>query len=482
MDVPKHAELAVVGAGPGGYTAAIRAGQLGLDSVLIEREGYGGVCLNHGCIPSKALIAAAGRAHRARTADGMGIHADPEVRLDELGAWVGEVVDRLTGGVKKLCKANGVTLVEGTAAFASSGKLRIAECKRTDGREGADGDGSGDPATMTLDAAVVATGSRPVEIPGFGFGAEPVLSSRELLSLDALPDRLAVVGAGYVGMELATALAKLGVEVTMIEALEEALPGFGTDLARPARRRAADLGVEFHFGQAAEHWTEAGDGIEVIATDGDGTEHAHAADAVLVAVGREPVTETVDPAAAGLDPDSGGILPTDDRCRTDVEGIYAVGDVAGEPMLAHKAGREAAVAVSDVAEGGTDERVGAVPAVAYTDPEVATVGLTAAAAEGADQEVEIGEFPFRASGRALTLDDAEGFVRLVADAESGAVLGAEAVGTEVAELAGELALIVETGATVEAVARTIHAHPTLAEAVMEAAENAQGRAIHTLNR
>jgi dihydrolipoamide dehydrogenase len=480
MDVPKRAELAIVGAGPGGYVAAIRAGQLGLDPVLVERDGYGGVCLNYGCIPSKALIAAADRAHGARTADGMGVHADPEVRLDELADWVGGVVDRLTGGVEKLCKANGVTLVEGTATFASADELRVT----TERGDGDQNGGGGDAATMGFDAAVVATGSRPIEIPGFAFAADPVLSSRDLLALDALPDRLAVVGAGYIGMELATALAKLGVEVTVIEALEGALPGFASDLARPARRRAAEIGVDLHFGQAAERWTETGDGVEVIAVDadGDGGEHAHPADAVLVAVGREPVTDTVDPAAAGLTPDPEGFLPTDDRARTDVEGIYAVGDVAGEPMLAHKANREAAVAVADVAEGGTDERVGAIPAVAYTDPEVATVGLTADAAERADRTVRIGEFPFRASGRALTLDDPTGFLRLVADAERGTVLGAEAVGPEAAELAGELALIVETGATVETVARTVHAHPTLAEAVKEAAENAQGRAIHTLNR
>ena len=473
-DVTTGTEVLVVGGGPGGYVAAIRAAQRGLDTTLVERDAYGGACLNRGCIPSKAMISAADLAHEAGHAEAMGIHADPAVDARGLADWRDGIVDRMSGSVEKLCKANGVDLLAGTARFDDDHVARVVH----------EGEGRG-AETVEFEHAVIATGSRPVSIPGFAVDDEPVWDSAAALSVRDLPDRLVVVGAGYIGMELSTAFAKLGVEVTVLEALEDVLPGYEDDVARAVRRRASDLGVEFRFGRAATGWRESADGgIVVRAADEDGEETSHPADRVLVAVGREPVTDTVGLDALGLEPNEDGAIETDERTRTEREHVHAVGDVAGEPMLAHVASREGVVAAETIAgePAAVDNR--AIPGAVFTDPEVGTVGLTEAGATEAGHEPVVGQMPFRASGRALTAgpDHAEGFVRIVADGATGTVLGGQIVGPEASELIAEVALAVEMGATLEDVGATIHTHPTLAEAVMEAAENARDQAIHTLNR
>ncbi|HMB50156.1 MAG TPA: dihydrolipoyl dehydrogenase [Natronoarchaeum rubrum] len=487
-DVTTGTDVLVIGAGPGGYVAAIRAGQLGLDVTVVDADAPGGTCLNYGCIPSKALISATDVAHDAANAEEMGIHADPAVDLGGMQEWKGGVVDQLTGGVEKLCKANQVNLVEGRAEFAGEHEARVVH--------GGEGQGS---ETIEFEHAVVATGSRPIEIPGFAYDEEPILDSRQALALDTVPDSLVVVGAGYIGMELAGVFAKLGTDVTVIEMLEGALPGYEDDLARPVKKRAEELGVEFHFGQTASEWHHTGDGTVTVATepageaaaDGGSAEMEGAdadeglslrAEKVLVAVGRAPVTDTVNPEAIGLEPDDRGFLQTDEEARTDVEHVFAVGDVAGEPMLAHKGSKEGQVAAEVIAGEPAALDYQAIPAAVFTDPEIGTVGLTAEEAEEEGFEPMVGEFPFRASGRALTTGESDGFVRLVADEESGFVLGGQVVGPEASELIAEIGLAVELGATVEDIAATVHTHPTLSEAVMEAAENALGHAIHTLNR
>jgi dihydrolipoamide dehydrogenase len=471
-DIATGTELLVIGAGPGGYVAAIRAAQRGLDVTLVERDAYGGTCLNYGCIPSKAYITAADVAHRAGHAEEMGIHADPAVDAAAMREWKEGVVDRLTGGVEKLCKANGVNLVEGTARFADEHSVRVAH--------GGEGQGS---ETVEFEQCVISTGSRPVEIPNFSFSDEPVLSSRDALALGRVPDRLVVVGAGYIGMELSTTFAKLGTDVTVVEMLDDVLPGYEDDVARIVRKRAEELGVSFNFGEAASDWQEGADGGIVVGTETkDGEQSTYATDEVLVAVGREPVTDTLDLAAAGLEPTDDGFLETDDRAQTAQEHVFAVGDVAGEPMLAHKASREGIVAAEVAAGEPAALDYQAVPAAVFTDPEIGTVGLTETEAADAGFDPAVGEFPFTGSGRALTTGRADGFVRLVADEETGFVLGGQIVGPEASELIAEVALAVEMGATLEDVAATIHTHPTLAEAVMEAAEHAQGEAIHRLNR
>ena len=502
-DISTGTDVLVIGAGPAGYTAAIRAGQLDLDVTLVEKDAYGGTCLNRGCIPSKALLSGTGIAHEAGHADEMGIDADVSVDLGAMVDWKDGVVDQLTGGVEQLCKAAGVNLKEGTAFFSGPNEARVMH--------GGEGEGS---EALEFEHAVIATGSRPIEIPGFAFGDDPVLDSAQALALREPPERLVVVGGGYIGMELSTVFARLGTEVTVVEMLDDVLPGFEDDLARPVKLRAEELGVEFHFGQAASEWryagaaadggaeaageepgaaeeagdsastgdADAGEGIVVVTEDEDGNAHEHPADAVLVAVGRQPVTDELELDNVGLETDDGGFLATDDQGRTDVEHVFAIGDVAGEPMLAHKGMTEGEV----VAEVIAGEPVGldyqAVPAAVFTDPEIATVGMTEAEAEEAGFDPVVGKFPFQASGRALSVGETDGFVRIVADGEAGFVLGGQVVGPEASELIAEVTLAVEMGARLEDVIATIHTHPTLAEAVREAAANARGKAIHTLNR
>ncbi|THE65801.1 dihydrolipoyl dehydrogenase [Salinadaptatus halalkaliphilus] len=500
-DVTTGTDVLVIGAGPAGYTASIRAGQLDLDVTLVEKSAYGGTCLNHGCIPSKALITATDLAHEARHAEAMGIHADPAVDLSGMVNWKDDVVDQLTGGVEKLCKANGVNLLEGTATFVDEHTARISH----------DGEGQGSE-TLEFEHAIVATGSRPISIPDFSFEAPPVLDSRQALSLESVPESLVVVGAGYIGMELASVYAKLGTDVTVIEMLDSILPGYDDDLKRPVKQRANELGIDFHFEHTASEWYEPGDGIRVVAEPVDGAaangggeapraseEPSGAtasgsteaiederleidAETVLVAVGREPVSDTLDLEAAGVETDDRGFIETDSHARTNVNHIFAVGDVAGEPMLAHKGSAEGQVAAEVIAGEPAAIDHQAMPAVIFTDPEIATVGMPESEAAEAGFDPVTGEFPFRASGRALTTGESDGFVKIVADSADGFVLGASIVGPEASELIAELGLAIELGATLEDVAATVHAHPTLSESVMEAAENALGHAIHTLNR
>ncbi|WP_267647318.1 dihydrolipoyl dehydrogenase [Halolamina litorea] len=470
-DVTTGTEVLVVGAGPGGYVAAIRAAQNGLDTTLVDRDAYGGTCLNYGCIPSKALISATDVAHDARNAEEMGVYADPLIRADEMQEWKAGVVDQLTSGVEKLCKANGVNLIEGEATFVDDSTARIAH--------GGEGQGS---ESIEFEHAIVATGSRPIQIPGFEYADDPVWSSRDALDVEEPPEKLLVVGAGYIGMELSTVFAKMGVDVTVVEMLDGILPGYEDDVSRVVKKRADDLGIDFNFGEAASEWVEDGDGIVVTTEDEDGEESTYDADKVLVAVGRQPVSESLDPEAAGVEVDEHGFIATDDQARTNVDNIYAVGDVAGEPMLAHKASKEGIVAAEVIAGEPAALDQQAIPAAVFTDPEIATVGMTEAEAEEAGFEPKIGQFPFRASGRALSTGESEGFVRIVAEQEADFVLGAQIVGPEASELIAELTLAIEMGATLEDVASTVHTHPTLAEAVMEAAENANDEAIHTLNR
>jgi len=472
-DVTTGTDVLIIGAGPGGYVAAIRAGQLDLDVTLVEKDAYGGACLNYGCIPSKALITATGVAHDAGNSEEMGIHADPEIDVEQMQAWKGSVVDQLTSGVEKLCKANQVNLIEGRAEFVDENEARVVHSGEGQGAE-----------TIEFEHAIVATGSPPIEIPNFSYADEPVLDSKQALALDDAPDSMVMVGAGYIGMEMAGVFAKYGTDVTVVEMLDSVLPGYESDLARPVKKRAKSLGVDFHFGQTAAGWEETDGGV-VVRTDAAGDDEEGLeldAEKVLVAVGRQPVTDTVDLDAVGVETDDRGFVPTDDRARTNKEHVFAVGDVAGEPMLAHKGSKEGQVAAEVIAGEPAALDYQAIPAAVFTEPEIGTVGMTETEADEAGFEPVVGQFPFRASGRALTTGESDGFVRLVADAEDGFVLGGQVVGPEASELIAEIGLAVELGATLEDVASTIHTHPTLSESVMEAAENGLGHAIHTLNR
>ena len=470
-DIATGTEVLIVGAGPGGYVAAIRGGQLGLDVTLVEKDAYGGTCLNEGCIPSKALIHGTGLAHEAGAAEEMGVHADPAVDMQGLVGWKDDVVDQLTGGVEKLCKANGVNLIPGRAEFVDENTARVAH--------GGDGQGS---ESIEFEHAIIATGSRPVEVPGLAFDGEYVLDSADVLELETVPESMLVVGGGYIGMELSTVYAKLGADVTVVEMLDDILPAYQDDVKRVIRERAESLGVDFHFGEAATGWEEAAGEAVVTTETGDGETREHVAEKVLVAVGREAVTDTLGLENLDVEPNDDGTIGTDHQARTAVDNVFAVGDVAGEPMLAHKAYKEGHVVAEVIAGEPAALDYQAIPAAVFTDPEIGTVGMTETEAEAAGFDPVVGQMPFQASGRSLTLGDDDGFVRIVADADSEFVLGAQVVGPDAAELIAEVGLAIEMGAQIEDVAATVHTHPTLSEAVGEAAANARDEAVHTLNR
>ncbi|MDZ7731628.1 MAG: dihydrolipoyl dehydrogenase [Natrialbaceae archaeon] len=470
-DITSSTTLLVIGAGPAGYVTAIRAAQYGIEVTLVERAEPGGTCLNHGCIPSKALIDATDVAHTAATAEDRGIHADPAVDLAGMVEWKDGVVDQLTTGIDRLCKANSVNLVEGTARFADEHTARIAGA----------GEGQGS-STLEFDHAVIATGSRPIELPTVPFDGEVVIDSRRALTLEAIPDSMVVVGGGYIGMELASVFAKLGTDVTVLEQLDAILPAYDDAVTRPVARRANDLGIDVECGCTVEGVERTGETARVETTTEEGETETHATDCVLVAVGREPVTDTLGLGAINLEPSPDGFLETDATGRTAHDHIYAVGDVAGEPMLAHAGMHDGRIAAAAIADEPLPADPQAVPTVVFTDPEIATVGQTEAEAESAGFDPVVGTFPFRASGRALSTGRPEGQVTIVADATEGYILGGQIVGTEASELIAEIGLAIELGATLEDLVGTVHTHPTRSEAVMEAAENALDRAIHTLNR
>ena len=461
----------VIGAGPGGYVAAIRLGQLGVPCVLVERAELGGTCLNVGCIPSKALISASKLVESIRHAGAMGIEVGSvSIDLGKMMTWKDGVVGKLTGGVGGLVKGNGGKVVKGAARFTGS---RSLEVKASDGAV----------TKVAFEHAIIATGSAPSALPGFAFDGSHVLSSTEGLAFARVPERLVVIGGGYIGMELGGVWQRLGSKVTVVEYLDQLLPGFEPDLVRPVQRRFAAAGGEVLLSTRAVGWEPHGGGVRVhLEERGSGVRKALEADHVLLTVGRRPVTEGLGLEALGLRTDEQGFIAVDGAQRTAVPHVFAIGDVAGQPLLAHKASKEGEVAAEVIAGHPAAFDARAIPAVVFTDPEIATVGLTAREAKAAGHEVKIGKFLFAANGRALSLNDSDGFVRVTVDAGSGVLLGFEAVGPEVSNLVAEVALAIEMGALAMDLGHTIHAHPTLAEAVMEATLAALGQAVHSLNR
>ncbi|BBK31185.1 dihydrolipoamide dehydrogenase [Stella humosa] len=456
--------MLVVGAGPGGYVAAIRAGQLGLDTVIVEAGRPGGTCLNIGCIPSKALIHAAGEFHHvARMARGQrtpGISvAAPSFDLGPCQEWKGGIVNRLTNGVAELLKRARVKTVEGTARFRDGKTVEVATAT----------------GTQVIRAAnvVIATGSVPVELSFLPFGGR-VISSTEALALTELPRRLVVVGAGYIGLELGMAFAKLGSEVAIVEAADRILPQYDAELTRPVAERLRELGVTPYLGAKAQGM--AGEGALLIET-ADGTAARLPADAVLVTVGRRPRTEGWGREELALAM-NGPFVAIDEQCRTAMRGVYAVGDVTGEPMLAHRAMAQGEMVAEIIAGQRRAWDKVAIPAICFTDPEIVTVGLSPDGARAAGIETRVGRYPLSANGRAMTMEAESGFVRIVARADNHLVLGMQAVGAGVGELSATFGLALEMGARLEDVAGTIHAHPTLGECVQEAAMRALGHAIH----
>lgn len=452
-EVARPVQTLVIGGGPGGYTAAARAAELGQEVVLVEAGALGGVCLNVGCIPSKALITAARDVERMTAASQWGISAQPVVDFAVTQAWKQGIVDDLTGGVRRLL--SGVEIATGFARFLDPQRVAV------ESDEGV--------AHFRFDSAILAPGSRPVTLPDLPIDGQRVLDSTGALALTAVPASLAVVGGGYIGVELGIAYAKLGARVTIVEALDRLLPGFDPDLVREVERSAERLGIAVRTRTQAVKVDD--DGLVVQSEQATG--HVPA-ERVLVAVGRRPNTDDLQLEQAGLTPTATGHLEVDEQRRTAVPHLYAIGDITPGPALAHKAMAEGRVA-AEVIAGRPAAFDQVVPLIAFADPELASVGLTEAEAREEGYEVVVGRASFRANGRAATLNERRGLVKLVADADTQTILGLHLAGPDASDLIGEATLAVETAARLDDLAATVHPHPTLSEPLADAATAALTR-------
>jgi dihydrolipoamide dehydrogenase len=465
-------DVAVIGAGPGGYVAAIRMGQLGLKVTLIEEGELGGVCLNRGCIPTKALYSATKLIERAEDAKAMGIEfTAPAIDLPKLASWKDGVISTLVGGIASLLKANGVEVFQAEGRLDGAGRVALSTGE-----------------TISAESIVLATGSSPIEIPGFSFSDPYIWSSDDALALTEIPQRLVVIGGGVIGLELATIYNRLGSAVTILEMMPEILPGIDLDRRTIAtlKRSLKEQKITVRVNTAAKSIEETSEGTVVHTADGD----AVAADRILLAVGRRPNSAGIGLETVEIEPDRRGFIPVDENLQTAAPGVYAIGDLVPGPMLAHKASHEGVL----VAEAqrrtqdqqrrreGSDATEWIIPQAIFTDPEVASVGLSEKKAKEEGYDIIVGRFPYAALGKAQGMRETEGFFQVVADAKSKRLLGAQIIGAEASALIAEAALAVQNGLSLSAIADGIHAHPTLPEGLKEAAEAALGRAIHAVNR
>lgn len=466
-------DAVVIGAGPGGYPAAIRLGQLKVKTAIIEREYMGGVCLNVGCIPSKAVIHAAKTFDKIGHADAMGITVNkPTIDMVKLQTWKSGVVNKLTSGVRTLLKGNGVDIVDGNARLGKSGPDGHRVIVQTAKGE----------QTLIAKNVILATGSRPFEIPGFKTDQKRILDSTGALALDKVPPRMVVIGGGYIGLELGMVYAKLGTKVTVVEALPGLLGTMDKDCVGVVARKLKKMGVEVMTEAKATSWEDKGDRAVLTVELKDGKPATIDTDVILVSVGRRPNSENLGLDVAGVTLDKRGFVVADDQLRTNVAGIYALGDLIGGMMLAHKATKEGEVVAEIIAGHKAAMDVRTIPAVVFTDPEIASAGLTEEEAKEKGHAIKVGKFPFAALGRALSVNDTEGFAKVICDAKSEEILGVHIVGNGAGDLISEAALAIEMGAVVQDLNLTVHPHPTLSEAVREAAAAAIGEAVHIINR
>ncbi|MEI6341067.1 MAG: dihydrolipoyl dehydrogenase [Verrucomicrobiota bacterium] len=467
---PIQTDIVVVGAGPGGYAAAFYAADLGKKVVLVERDPrLGGVCMNRGCIPSKALLNASHVIEAAKESAHRGIFlGEPRVDVDKLRAWKESILAKLGQGIAGLARMRGVTVVHGKGYFEDSSTLRV---ETASGQQ-----------YYRFDKAVVAVGSRPALPKAFDLGNPRVMTSTEALEVADIPAKLLVVGGGYIGMELGTVYANLGSSVTLIEALDAILAGADPDLVRPVAARAKKAFAEMRLKGKVLKMTSAGKQVKVV-SEHEGTTVEELYDRVLVSVGRVPNGQDLGLENTKAQLDEKGFLKVDERMQTTDPNLFAIGDVAGGILLAHKASKEARIAIENIAgEGKAVNKDYVIPAVVFTDPEVAWVGLTEQEAKQKGTAVEVAKFPWGASGRALTYDRTDGLTKLILEPETHRILGVGIVGHGAGELIGEGAVAIEMGATAEDLAAIVHPHPTLSETVMEAAEVFFGHATHVHSR
>lgn len=462
-------DVLVIGAGPGGYVAAIRAAQLGKSVTIVDVDELGGVCLNRGCIPSKALISAAHHYEMMKDSgsNNMGIVAESvQVNFEKVQEWKQGVVKKLTGGVGGLLKGNKIEIVKGEALFVSENEVRVID--------------GYDVNRFKFEHCIIATGSRPIELKPFPYGGR-ILSSTEALELKEIPKSMVVIGGGYIGIELGQTFAKFGTQITILEGEKQILPGFEKQLTQMVSKNLKKSDVEI-VTQAMAQSAEQTDQEVTVTYKAKDEEKQVKADYLLVTVGRKPNTDELGLEAAGIKVGERGLVEVDHQCRTNISNIYAIGDIVEGPALAHKASYEGKVAAEVIAGHPSVVDYKVIPSVVFSEPEIASVGLSEAEAKEEGYSVSVGKFPFGANGRALSLNATDGFVKVVADKENGIILGAQIVGIEASNLIAEIALAIEMGATLEDIALTIHAHPTLGEISMEAAEVAIGQGIHSINK
>lgn len=460
-------DLIVIGSGPGGYVAAIRAAQLGLNTAVIEEDKIGGVCLNIGCIPSKSLIYASGLVDKIRKADAMGLNiSNVEVDGKKMQEWKSGIVNRLTTGIGFLLNKNGATVIHGHAEFASPNSIVV---------KGSEGE-----RTLDFEKCIIATGARPATLPFLPIG-DKVMTYREALDIDWVPETMTVIGGGVIGLELGTVFQRLGSKLTVLELTDQLLPGTDPELVRVVEREIKKRKGTMLTKTGATGITKKDGKQYVTAKDGKGKELEIESEVVLCAIGFKPNVDKVNREKAGVELDDTGHFGVNECRQTNVPHIYAIGDCAGLPWLAHKASKEGIVAAEHAAGKNSVYDVRAMPAATFTYPEIATVGLQEHEAKEQGREVKVGKMPFTAIGRALSVNASEGFVKMITDPETDEVLGVSAVGYQASDLIAEAALAIEMGATSEDIALTVHAHPTWPESLMEAAEAVHGHAIHILN-
>jgi dihydrolipoamide dehydrogenase len=466
----RSVDVVVIGAGPAGYVAAIRLAQLGKKVTIIDRDGLGGVCSNRGCIPSKALIYAGTLFEKMSHAKDIGIEVTgAKVNMPKLIEWKGSVVKRLTTGIAGLLKSNGCEVISGEAKFLSPKTIQVKPLA---------GSAESGEEILTFNSCIIATGSRPTNLPGFSVDQKVILDSTGALDQTTKPESLICIGGGYIGLELGTFYAKIGTKVTVIEAGPGLLGGVDPELTRVVQKKLVARGVDLKIGVGVKSVKTSAKGAEVTLANGETV----SAEKILVTIGRTPNSENIGLDKAGVKVDAKGFVVVDAARRTNVANIFAIGDIAGQPLLAHKGSKEGLVAAEVIAGKKTIFDVLAMPAVIFTEPEIATVGYTEAEAKEKGFNVQVGNFPFAANGRALSVTEPDGFVKMIGDAKTGKLLGVHIVGAEASNLISEAALAIEMGARVEDLALTIHPHPTLPETLMEAAEATLGHAVHIFQK